>query len=106
MGIIFISHHLEEVFLIADRITVLKDGIKVACHNAGEVTHDQLIREMVGRDASAFYKKPVHSIGEVVLQVKNYGRHGAVEDVSFDLRQGEILGVAGWWAPAGPSWPD
>ena len=81
--------------MIADRITVLKDGIKVACHNAGEVTQDQLIREMVGRDASAFYKKPVHSIGEVVLQVRNYSRHGAVEDVSFDLRQGEILGVAG-----------
>jgi len=95
VGIIFISHHLEEVFMIADRITVLKDGIKVACHNAGEVTHDQLIREMVGRDASAFYKKPVHNIGEVVLRVKNYSRHGVVEDVSFDLRQGEILGVAG-----------
>ena len=95
VGVVFISHHLEEVFLIADRITVLKDGIKVACHNAGEVTQDQLIREMVGRDASAFYKKPVHNIGEVVLQVRNYSRHGAVEDVSFDLRQGEILGVAG-----------
>jgi ABC-type sugar transport system ATPase subunit len=95
VGIIFISHHLEEVFLIADRITVLRDGIKVACHNAGEVTHDQLIREMVGRDASLFYKKPVHKIGEVVLQVKNYSRQGVVEDVSFDLHQGEILGVAG-----------
>jgi ribose transport system ATP-binding protein len=95
VGIIFISHHLEEVFMIADRITVLKDGIKVACHNAGEVTHDQLIREMVGRDASAFYRKPVHNIGEVVLQVRNYSRQGVVDDVSFDLHQGEILGVAG-----------
>jgi ABC-type sugar transport system ATPase subunit len=95
VGIVFISHHLDEVFMIADRITVLKDGIKVACHNAGEVTHDQLIREMVGRDASLFYKKPVHHIGEVVLQVKNYRRHGVIDDVSFDLRRGEILGVAG-----------
>jgi ABC-type sugar transport system ATPase subunit len=95
VGVIFISHHLDEVFMIADRITVLKDGIKVACHNAGEVTHDELIREMVGRDASLFYKKPSHGIGEVVLQVKNYSRRGVIDDASFDLHRGEILGVAG-----------
>ena len=95
VGIIYISHFLDEVFQIGDRITVLKDGRMVATHTKGEVDPSQVIREMVGREASLFYNREKVRIGEPVLQVSHFSRAGAVKDVSFEVREGEIFGIGG-----------
>ncbi len=94
IGIIYISHHLEEVFKIADRISVLRDGHLVSTYTASEIDEPQLIREMVGRDVSAFYSREHFEPGEVVLDVQNLAGNG-VRGVSFNLRRGEIVGFAG-----------
>lgn len=94
MGIIYISHHLDEVFKIGDRVTVLRDGNVVSNYNICDINEELLIRDMVGRDASAFYNREFFETGEVVLEASNLTGNG-VEDVSFNLRRGEILGVAG-----------
>ncbi|MCE5330103.1 sugar ABC transporter ATP-binding protein [bacterium] len=94
IGIIYISHHLEEVFKIADRITVLRDGLHVTTIDAKEVDQQQLIRYMVGRDASAFYHREFYQPGEVVLKVEGLTGNG-VHDISFEVRRGEIVGFAG-----------
>ena len=94
MGIIYISHHLDEVFEIADRITVLRDGMHIKTCDVKETDETQLIRDMVGRDASAFYSREFYEHGEVVLEAENLSGNG-VNDVSFKLRRGEILGFAG-----------
>lgn len=94
MGIIYISHHLDEVFKIGDRVTVLRDGSVISNYRTSEIKEEQLIRDMVGRDASAFYNRDFFETGEVVLEAKNLTGNG-VEDISFTLKRGEILGVAG-----------
>lgn len=94
IGVIYISHHLEEVFKIADRITVLRDGMHIKTINASETDEQQLIRDMVGRDASAFYHREFYPIGETVLKVEHLTGNG-VNDISFELKRGEILGFAG-----------
>jgi ribose transport system ATP-binding protein len=94
IGIIYISHHLEEVFRIADRITVLRDGMHINTYNANEIDIQQLIRDMVGRDASSFYHREFYEPGEVVLEAKNLSGNG-VNNISFQVRRGEILGFAG-----------
>lgn len=94
IGIIYISHHLDEVFEIADRITVLRDGMHIKTCNVDETDEQQLIRDMVGRDASAFYHREFYEPGEVVLEAKNLSGNG-VNNISFKVRRGEILGFAG-----------
>lgn len=94
VGIIYISHRLEEVAHIADRISVFKDGQSVAHHIAGEVSMDQLIMEMVGRSTKQFYERERIEIGETVLEVKNLSGDG-VQDASFCLKRGEVLGIGG-----------
>ncbi len=94
LGIIYISHHLEEVFKIADRVTVLRDGRKVSVYEIGGLTKNVLIKDMVGRDPSTFYQRERAPIGEVVFEARNVSGNGA-KDISFALRQGEILGIAG-----------
>ena len=94
MGIIYISHHLDEVFKIGDRVTVLRDGRMISNYKTSEINEEKLIRDMVGRDASAFYHRDFFETGEVVLEAKNLTGNG-IEDVSFTLKRGEILGVAG-----------
>ena len=95
-GIIYISHRLEEVFAIADRITVLRDGETVqTCERAG-VDRAALIRMMVGRELSAVFPKRAVPLGEVALELRNVShRATGVTDVSCSVRQGEILGLAG-----------
>lgn len=95
VGIIYISHFLEEVFQIGDRITVLKDGRLVATHARAEVDSGRIIREMVGREASLFYQREKVRIGEPVLKVRHLCRADVVKDVSFDVREGEIFGIGG-----------
>ncbi len=94
IGIIYISHHLEEVFKIADRVTVLRDGQKVSMYGRADLTKDRLIKDMVGRDPSTFYKRENVPIGDVIFEARNITGNKA-KNVSFTLRRGEILGIAG-----------
>ncbi len=94
IGIIYISHHLEEVFKIADRISVLRDGQLINTHNASDIDEPALIKEMVGRDVSAFYSREHFTPGEVVLETKGLTGNG-VKDITFSVRRGEIVGFAG-----------
>ena len=94
LGIIYISHHLEEVFKIGDRVTVLRDGRKVSTYRLGGLTKTALIKDMVGRDPSTFYRRESVPIGEVVFEARNVTGNGA-DNISFVLRKGEILGIAG-----------
>jgi ribose transport system ATP-binding protein len=94
LGIIYISHHLEEVFRIADRVTVLRDGRKVSAYDISGLAKETLIKDMVGRDPSTFYRRERVQIGEVVFEARNLTGNGA-KNISFALRKGEILGIAG-----------
>jgi ABC-type sugar transport system ATPase subunit len=94
LGIIYISHHLEEVFKIGDRVTVLRDGRKVSIYDLNGLTKTTLIKDMVGRDPSSFYQREKVPIGEVVFEARNVTGNGA-KNISFDLKRGEILGIAG-----------
>jgi len=93
--IIFITHRLEEVFRIADRVVVLRDGQRVGSMTIGEATPDKVIQQMVGRELTALFQKEAAQIGEPLLEVRGLTRQGVVHDVSFTLRRGEILGFAG-----------
>ncbi|HHW47391.1 MAG TPA: ATP-binding cassette domain-containing protein, partial [Clostridiaceae bacterium] len=95
MAIIYISHHLQEVFEIADRITVLRDGRKIATRNCCDITKEELIEMMVGQKVKEFYKPKVSHAGEKILEVKNLTRYGFIHNISFELYKGEILGVVG-----------
>lgn len=95
VAIIYITHKMNEVFQIADDITVLRDGTHIATVPAAKTNRDNLITMMVGRELTNMFPKEEAPIGEVVLSVRNLTRNGIVQDVSFDLRRGEILGLAG-----------
>lgn len=94
-SIIFISHRLEEVFEIADKITVLRDGHYVSTRNISEVTIDEVIEMMVGRTLSDMFPKVDVEIGETILKVEGLTRENQFYDISFELRKGEILGFSG-----------
>jgi inositol transport system ATP-binding protein len=95
VAIIYITHKMDEVFKIADDITVFRDGKHISTLPASQTTRNSLISMMVGRELTNLFPKEEPAIGEVVLSVRNLTRTGKVEDVSFDLRRGEILGLAG-----------
>src|SRR5215210_6469719 len=96
VGIIYISHRLDELPQVADRVTALRDGTLVGTRRQEEVGRDELIRMMVGRDLSAVFPKSAVPIGDVVLEVDGLGcRAAGVRDVSLRVRAGEILGLAG-----------
>ena len=94
-AIIFISHRLEELYALADRVTVLRDGSYVGTKPMAEVTRDELIRMMVGRTITNLFPKQDVAAGDVILKVEHLNRAGSFRDVSFELRRGEILGLAG-----------
>lgn len=95
VAVLFVSHRLEEIFEISDRITILRDGAYVISAPTSEMTTDSIIKHMVGRELSALFPKGEAKIGEIVLEVKHLARKGTFEDVSFQLHKGEILGFAG-----------
>jgi ABC-type sugar transport system ATPase subunit len=95
LAIIFVSHKLSELFSIADRVTVLRDGRHVGTAETSSLTRDDLIRMMVGRQLGTLYPPRASAIGDVVFSCRNLSRYGAVRDVAFDVRRGEILGLAG-----------
>ncbi|MDO8884487.1 sugar ABC transporter ATP-binding protein [Pseudotabrizicola sp.] len=95
VGIVYITHKMSELFEIADEFTVFRDGKYVGTHSALDVTRDDIIRMMVGRDITDMFPKIDCPIGEVVLEARNLTIPGVFHDVSFQLRKGEILGLAG-----------
>lgn len=95
IGIIYISHRLKEIFELADEVTVLKDGRYVDTKAIADVTMDDLVRLMIGRDLQDVYPKRTAVPGDVLLEVKNVARSKLVHDVSFKLHAGEIVGFAG-----------
>lgn len=95
VSIIYISHRLEEIWRIADRVTVLRDGNHIATEDLSELSIGKVIRHMVGRDLTEQYPEANITIGEEMLRVEGLTRAGICEDVSFSVRQGEILGFAG-----------
>lgn len=97
VSIIYISHFLKEVKQIADRITVIRDGSSIRTHDNTnkDIDLDILVSEMVGRDATAFYEKDKYEIGDVAFEVKDLKVTPEAEPISFIIRRGEILGVAG-----------
>lgn len=95
VSIIYISHRLEEVLEITDRITILRDGVKVATVNKNDVSKENLVEMMVGRKLNEMYPKYNVGIGEKILSVEKLTRLKEFHDISFNLYQGEILGIAG-----------
>ena len=94
-AVIFISHRLEELYALADRVTVLRDGAYVDTKAMNYVTRDDLIRMMVGRTISNLFPKQESKIGDVILKVSDLTRAGSFYNVNFELHRGEILGLAG-----------
>ena len=94
-GIVYITHKMNELFEIADEVSVFRDGRYIGTRAAADVTRDEIIRMMVGREITQMFPKETVPIGDVVLSVRNLSLNGVFHDVSFDLRKGEILGVAG-----------
>ncbi|MBQ8210716.1 MAG: ATP-binding cassette domain-containing protein [Clostridia bacterium] len=95
-GIIYISHKMEEILRISDEVTVMRDGKWIATKSAKDITVDEIIRLMVGRELTNRYPPKNNEIGDVLLRVENLtAEYAKLYDVSFDARKGEILGVAG-----------
>ncbi len=95
VAIIYISHKMDEIFQIADRISVLRDGNYIGTYLTKEVDQNQLIKLMVGREITEFIPKTESVIGDIVMEVKHLSRGKHFQDLNFTLRAGEILGVAG-----------
>lgn len=95
VSIVYVSHRLEEIFRISDRITVLKDGRYVGTVDTGSIDKNQLVSMMIGRDLSDFFPPRTPDIGEVVLKVEHVKAGMAVKDISFEVREGEVLGLSG-----------
>ncbi|MDD3840815.1 MAG: sugar ABC transporter ATP-binding protein [Clostridia bacterium] len=93
--IIYISHRLEEVFELADRVTVLRDGMHIKTADVKDVDRKALISSMVGRELENEYPKQAVEITDTLLEVKNLNRTGVLENINFQLKKGEILGIAG-----------
>ena len=95
VAVIYISHKMEEIFSIADTITVLRDGKYISTDSASNLNKDKLIKLMVGRELTEIFPKAEAEIGEIVMEVKDFSFKPKVQNVSFNLRRGEILGIAG-----------
>ncbi|MDR0497228.1 MAG: sugar ABC transporter ATP-binding protein [Treponema sp.] len=95
IAVIYVSHRLNEIFSVCDRVTVFKDGKYVATNNVAEITTNDIISMMVGREMKLFEKNPDKQIGGVILDVEGLAWKGKVNNISLHLNKGEILGVFG-----------
>ena len=95
VAVLFISHKLEEVFDLADRVTIFRDGHMVGQHVVKDITMDDLINGIAGRKVENLYPKEDIPKGEVLLDVKHLNKQGVFEDINFQVRAGEVLGFAG-----------
>ena len=95
-GIIYISHKMDEILRISDEVTIMRDGTWVATRPAGDLTMDEIIRLMVGRELTNRFPPKTNTPGEVILDVSHIsGKYTRLKDASFQLRKGEVLGIAG-----------
>jgi rhamnose transport system ATP-binding protein len=95
VAVLFISHRLEEIFEIADHVTILRDGALISSAPATEVTTESAIRDMVGREMESFFVKDESKRDDLLLSVRGLTRYGVFSDISFDIHHGEVLGFAG-----------
>ena len=95
VSIVYISHRMEEIFAICDRITIMRDGKTVDTKAIPETNFHEVVKKMVGRELTDRYPERTPSTGEIVLEVKQATRKGQFEDISFSVKAGEIVGVAG-----------
>jgi ribose transport system ATP-binding protein len=95
VSVIYISHRLEEIFAIADRVTVFRDGKRISTRPIGELDRDEIIRMMVGRELKESIPKQTAPAGDVVLEARGLTRAGAFRDISFRVRRGEVVGLGG-----------
>lgn len=97
ISIIYISHHLEEIFTIADRCTILRDGSNVLTKNIKDISMEEIIRAMVGRDVDKYYRQRSTAIdnSKEVLRVENLSTADKLKDISFNVKVGEVVGLAG-----------
>jgi len=94
-AVLFISHRFDEIFTLCSRITVMRDGRWVSTGPAAELTVEELVRRMVGREVSSLYPESAADLGAPRLEVRGLTRHGVFGDVSFTVRGGEIVALAG-----------
>ena len=94
-ALLFISHRFDEVFDLCDTVTVMRDGSYIDTQVLADTTVDDLVRQMVGRDVTELFPKLPAEVGEVVLEVEGLTRAGVFRDISFTVRSGEIVGLAG-----------
>jgi ABC-type sugar transport system ATPase subunit len=95
VSIVYISHRLEEIFILCDRVTVIRDGRYISTKEVAKTNKDQLVADMVGRSMDNYYPKTAVEIGEELLSVRKLGDRELLHDISFHVRRGEILGFAG-----------
>jgi ribose transport system ATP-binding protein len=95
VAVIFITHRLNEILQIADRVHVLRDGVNAGELERSDLTEDKMIQLMVGRELKNIFQKENTAIGDKVLEVQNLTTPGLLKNISFDLKKGEILGLAG-----------
>lgn len=95
VSVIFISHRFEDMYRLADRVTVFRDSRYIGTYESGVITNGELIKAMVGREIRDLYPKPEVKTGPEILKVENMSRTGYFKDISFTLHQGEILGLTG-----------
>lgn len=95
VAIVYISHRMAEIFEIADQITILRDGQHIMSSDVKDITEQDLIRAMVGRELNDIFNREKAEIGDVVLDVKDIGREGVFAPISFQVRAGEVLGFSG-----------
>jgi ribose transport system ATP-binding protein len=95
VAIIYISHRMEEIFKISDRITVMRDGVSVDTKRTADTNNDEVVRKMVGRDLADYYPAKTSKIGPIVFEAKKLSSERKFQDVSFQLKAGEIVGFSG-----------
>jgi rhamnose transport system ATP-binding protein len=95
VAVLFITHRLDEVFEICDRVSVFRDGHHISTRPVGDTNEALAVKEMVGRELGEFFVRTRHDFGEVALSVRGLGRSGVFSGVTFEVRHGEVLGLAG-----------
>ena len=94
-AIVYITHKMDEIFKITDRISVLRDGQKTGTVNTQETNRNEVINLMIGRELNEFFESSTHDIGKEVVRIEKLNRDQSVKDVSFDIKAGEVLGLYG-----------
>lgn len=95
VSVVYISHRMEEIFEVCDRVTVIRDGQFVATHDIADTNKDMLVSEMVGRVVDSYYPKPEVDIGDVCVEIRNFNQGNLLHDVNINVRRGEIVGLSG-----------